>query len=244
MAVRIALQCSESDAHLILSEHNSAAKLLSRPGEAIYNDANGSVEGNHFFQVVWLSDERREAYLKQLRDLAVERKPISEPACRSSSRGTSGGRTRPQPDRSGRCSKLPSWPKLPPIGQAWLGDPVAIKDPTAALFRRQGGNHLLIVGQNAEGALGIMAASLDRPGRAVPAREVRNRPARGPLPLLDGTPEDDPHAETSPRWPERSRATSRSSEAGERPPGSWPNSPRRSRAASSPTPTTAPKSSS
>ena len=51
MAVRIALQCSESDAHLILSESNSAAKLLSRPGEAIYNDANGSVEGNHFFQV-------------------------------------------------------------------------------------------------------------------------------------------------------------------------------------------------
>src|SRR5207253_774321 len=58
MAVRIALQCSESDAHLILSEENSAARLLSRPGEAVYNDANGLVEGNHFFQVVWLADER------------------------------------------------------------------------------------------------------------------------------------------------------------------------------------------
>ncbi|HSG69410.1 MAG TPA: FtsK/SpoIIIE domain-containing protein, partial [Planctomycetaceae bacterium] len=31
MAVRIALQCSESDAHLILSEENSAARLLTRP---------------------------------------------------------------------------------------------------------------------------------------------------------------------------------------------------------------------
>ena len=79
MAVRIALQCSESDAHLILSEQNSAAKLLSRPGEAIYNDANGSVEGNHFFQVVWLSDEKREEYLRKLRDLAIERKPGHEP---------------------------------------------------------------------------------------------------------------------------------------------------------------------
>ncbi len=32
---------SESDAHLILSDDNSAARLLTRPGEAIYNDANG-----------------------------------------------------------------------------------------------------------------------------------------------------------------------------------------------------------
>ena len=63
MAVRIALQCSEADSHLILSEDNSAARLLTRPGEAIYNDANGLVEGNHVFQVVWLGDDRREKYL-------------------------------------------------------------------------------------------------------------------------------------------------------------------------------------
>ena len=56
MAVRIALQCSEADAHLILSKDNAAARLLSRPGEAIYNDANGLVEGNDLFQIVWLSD--------------------------------------------------------------------------------------------------------------------------------------------------------------------------------------------
>ncbi len=42
MGVRIALQCSDADAHLILSEENSAARLLSRPGEAIYNDARRS----------------------------------------------------------------------------------------------------------------------------------------------------------------------------------------------------------
>ncbi len=70
MAVRIALQCSEADAHLILSEDNTAARLLSRPGEAIYNDANGLVEGNNPFQVVWLSDEKREDYLAKVRELA------------------------------------------------------------------------------------------------------------------------------------------------------------------------------
>ena len=70
MAVRIALQCSESDAHLILSEDNTAARLLSRPGEAIYNDANGLFEGNHPFQVVWLSDHLRESYLERVAALA------------------------------------------------------------------------------------------------------------------------------------------------------------------------------
>src|ERR1041385_1269207 len=46
MAVRIALQCSEADSYLIMSEDNSAARLLSRPGEAIYNDSSGMMEGN------------------------------------------------------------------------------------------------------------------------------------------------------------------------------------------------------
>ncbi len=50
MAVRIALQCSESDAVLILSDDNTAARLISRPGEAIYNDAGGLLEGNQPFQ--------------------------------------------------------------------------------------------------------------------------------------------------------------------------------------------------
>ncbi len=73
MAVRIALQCSEADAHLILSEDNTAARLLTRPGEAIYNDANGMMEGNNLFQVVWLSDDKREAYLELMKKMAKDR---------------------------------------------------------------------------------------------------------------------------------------------------------------------------
>jgi DNA segregation ATPase FtsK/SpoIIIE, S-DNA-T family len=46
MAVRIALQCSEIDSQLIFDDGNSAARLLSRPGEAIYNDAGGLLQGN------------------------------------------------------------------------------------------------------------------------------------------------------------------------------------------------------
>ena len=64
MAVRIALQTSEADSQLILGDNNSAARLLSRPGEAIYNDAGGLVEANSPFQVAWLPDEKREKYLE------------------------------------------------------------------------------------------------------------------------------------------------------------------------------------
>jgi DNA segregation ATPase FtsK/SpoIIIE-like protein len=80
MAVRIALQCSESDAHLILSEENTAARLLNRPGEAIYNNANGLFEGNHPFQVVWLPDSQRESYLRQLAEHARSQSVPFSPA--------------------------------------------------------------------------------------------------------------------------------------------------------------------
>src|SRR5207302_10120143 len=70
MAVRIALQTSEADSQLILGDNNSAARLLSRPGEAIYNDMGGLVEGNSPFQVAWLPDERKDRYLDQVRQRA------------------------------------------------------------------------------------------------------------------------------------------------------------------------------
>ncbi len=66
MAVRIAMQCSESDAALILSDDNTAARLISRPGEAIYNDAGGLIEGNHPFQVAWLASDDHKQLLARI----------------------------------------------------------------------------------------------------------------------------------------------------------------------------------
>jgi S-DNA-T family DNA segregation ATPase FtsK/SpoIIIE len=66
MAVRIAMQCSESDAALILSDDNTAARLISRPGEAIYNDAGGLIEGNQPFQVAWLTSKRHRQMLDEI----------------------------------------------------------------------------------------------------------------------------------------------------------------------------------
>ncbi|HEV7222745.1 MAG TPA: FtsK/SpoIIIE domain-containing protein, partial [Pirellulales bacterium] len=70
MGVRIALQCSDADAHLILSEENMAARLLSRPGEAIYNDAGGLPDANHPFQVAYLPDVDKEHYLQRIQDFS------------------------------------------------------------------------------------------------------------------------------------------------------------------------------
>jgi hypothetical protein len=188
MAVRIALQCSESDAHLILSESNPAARLLSRPGEAVYNDANGLPEGNHFFQVVWLSDERREVYLKQLSDLARQRQPVL-----ARTPIIFEGDAPAQLERNMLLAPLlqaPAWPHAARSAQAWFGDAVAIKDPTSALFRRQGASHLLIVGQNDEAAHAIMAASLLGLAAQYPPRESETTRSGARFAILDGTPED------------------------------------------------------
>jgi hypothetical protein len=158
MAVRIALQCSEADGHLILSKENGAARLLSRPGEAIYNDANGRVEGNELFQTVWLSEERREEALLDLRELARARHYVP-PRPQIVFEGTAPAELARNPLLE-RLLREPAWPDNPGVLHAWLGEAVAIKDPTAAVFRRQGGANLLLVGQQSELAANIMTAAL------------------------------------------------------------------------------------
>jgi len=67
MAIRIALASSEADAAAILADDNPSARLLNRPGEAIYNDSGGLIEGNQPFQVAWLSSDVQREHLSQLR---------------------------------------------------------------------------------------------------------------------------------------------------------------------------------
>ncbi len=152
MAVRIALQCSESDAHLILSDDNTAARLLSRPGEAIYNDANGLFEGNHPFQVVWLPDHEREHYLERLSALARARHLTPPPAIVFEGNTTADASKN---ELLRACLQQPQ-PTGLAAPRAWLGAAVAIKDPACAAFRRQGGTNLLIVGQQEQMALGML----------------------------------------------------------------------------------------
>jgi hypothetical protein len=187
MAVRIALQCSESDAHLILSEDNTAARLLGRPGEAIYNDANGLFEGNHPFQVVWISDHQRETYLQRVAELAAERNVATLPSVVFEG-NVAADIAENQALRTLLEQSPPSAVPLAP--RAWLGAAVAIKDPTEAVFRRQGGSNLLVVGQHEEQALGVLASGVISLAAQLPPAAAPN----ASFFILDGTRPESPEA--------------------------------------------------
>jgi hypothetical protein len=200
MAVRIALQCSETDAHLILSHDNSAARLLSRPGEAIYNDANGLIEGNNPFQIVWLDDSRREDYLAQVQQLGRETNALAKGpqivfegnADADLGKNTLLARLLEQPNQAADTSAY----------TAWLGEAIAIKDPTAAVLVRQSGSNLLVVGQNESAAFGIFSSALLSLAAQMTAPLAQNDGA--PLVyVLDGSPEDSPHANLLARMSEK-----------------------------------------
>lgn len=160
MAVRIALQCSEADAHLILSDDNSAARLLSRPGEAIYNDANGLVEGNNPFQVVWLGDDCREQYLTRIHDLIAQHPPKlrESPIVFEGNAPADVSRNH----LLNRClgEAVTAANENRQEQRAWLGEAMAINDLTAAPFRRHHGSNLLLIGQQEEIALGMLATAV------------------------------------------------------------------------------------
>lgn len=156
MAVRIALQCDEADSYLIMDENNAAPRLLSRPGEGIYNDSGGAVEGNSPFQTVWLSDSERDTYLAQVRELAEERQwEGNEPVVFE---GNAPAKIQENQELALCLKRCPEGVPLMPV--AWLGAPNSIKGPTAAAFGLQNGSHLLVLGQNEEMALSLVLCSL------------------------------------------------------------------------------------
>jgi len=166
MAVRIALQCSEADAHLILSRDNTEARLLSRPGEGIYNAMHGMLEGNHLFQVVWLNDNKRDELLRNVRDLSRQRDKYLTPIVFEGAVPadlTKNPLLSPPLEKGGPGGgSLTRW-------SAYLGDAVAIKDPTAAIFRKQSGSNVMILGQQEEIAVGLTVSSLVSLSAAVDA---------------------------------------------------------------------------
>ncbi|SFI17562.1 FtsK/SpoIIIE domain-containing protein [Planctomicrobium piriforme] len=180
VAVRVALQCSEADAHLILSEDNTAARLLTRPGEAIYNDANGMFEGNHPFQIAWITDEQREQALARMQVLLQQRRESFEPAIVFEGNIPSDLTRNPRvAELVGQYATREAAIATPTI---WLGDAVEIAPPTSVTFHRQSGNHLLLVGQDSDAALGVMSAALMTLAASLSPRQEQNS-----LFVLDGS---------------------------------------------------------
>src|SRR5262249_9228621 len=69
-----------------------------------------------------------------------------------------------------------------PVAQArvWLGAPNSIKGPTEAVFQKQSGNNLIVVGQNEEASLSMLGVTLVSLSAQHPRGSVR-------FVLLDGT---------------------------------------------------------
>jgi hypothetical protein len=189
MVIRIALMCNEADAFLIMDQDNPAPRLLSRPGEGIYNDAAGAIEGNSPFQAVWLPEEVRDGYLAKIRERADDKKfpgPFvfegNAPAevrenlllnelLKAGSAGVS-------PARSKLAGETPA---LPARARVWLGAPNSIKGPTEAVFQRQSGSNLLIVGQSEERELTLLVVALVSLAAQYPKGSAR-------FVVLDSTP--------------------------------------------------------
>jgi hypothetical protein len=182
IGIRIALQTSEADSQMILGDGNSAARLLSRPGEAIYNDAGGLVEGNSPFQVAWLPDARRDEFLDQVSaKAALQHSEFPAPIVFE---GNEPADFRKNPALLEHLNA----PKYVPSNAApvtWLGDPVAIKSPTAIAFRRQSGANILIIGQAEESSQAIVALAMVN-------LAAQLSPKSASFYLLDGTPADQP----------------------------------------------------
>ena len=181
MGVRIALQCTESDSYLILSEENAAARLLARPGEAIYNDAGGKVEGNNPFQVCWLDDSVRDENLETVHVLAKKNNGMADVAPFIFEGNVPADLQRCQVLMDSIHETTPR--KTPATLEAWLGDAIAIKDPTTVQFQLHSGSNLLLVGQREETVTAILESLMLALASQAPANDLQFH-------VLDALPAD------------------------------------------------------
>ena len=188
MVIRIALQCNEADAYLIMDQDNPAPRLLSRPGEGIYNDAAGAIEGNSPFQAVWISDRTRDAFLVKIRARADQNGahypgPIVF-------EGNAPADVRENYQLHEALQKRAA--QTPAQSSIWLGAPNSIKGPTEAVFRRQSGSNLLVVGQSEERTTTLLFVSLAALSAQFPKDAAQ-------FVVLDSTPPGFPQRETMDR---------------------------------------------
>ncbi|MCU0794823.1 MAG: AAA family ATPase [Akkermansiaceae bacterium] len=169
MVIRIALQCNEADAYLIMDDDNPAPRLLTRPGEGIYNDNAGAIANNSPFQTVWLDEKERDELLEKVTVLSAERGIKHAPPV------VFEGNAPADLQENALLAELRKNPPThpPEVPRAWLGAPNSIKGPTEARFPRQSGANLLLVGQGEERMKAMMGSILLSLAAQYPADAAR-----------------------------------------------------------------------
>jgi DNA segregation ATPase FtsK/SpoIIIE, S-DNA-T family len=170
MVIRIALQTNEADAYLIMDESNPAPRLLSRPGEGIYNDMAGMVEGNSPFQAVWIDEGERDARLNRVRALTDEQFAGRYPGP-IVFEGNAPADARENPLLAALLGRPAT--NIPDAARVWLGAPNSIKGPTEAVFQKRSGSNLLVVGQREEPVLAMLSLALVALGGQFPKAAAR-----------------------------------------------------------------------
>ncbi len=154
MTVRIALACNEADAYLIMDDSNPAPRLLTRPGEGIYNDRAGAAEANSPFQVVWLGEQERDQLLEHVAALdAKAGSPARE-------RVVFEGNAPAEPENDADLDAILKASATGGKPRFFLGAPNSIKGPTEVTLARQSGNHLLLVGQREDAVDALVLVAL------------------------------------------------------------------------------------
>lgn len=177
MQVRVALQCTDADSRLILAEDNPGARMLGRPGEAIYNTRLGLPKHNRTFQAAYCSGEQREDLLRRLaahhvpgRDFRrqprvyegdapgrLHRDDGFRTALPAAPGARSGGTRTPASTTQG--AEVTPWPLEPRLV---LGEPMGLGASTTLDLRRADGANLLYIGSDraAVGHIVAVTASL------------------------------------------------------------------------------------
>ena len=164
MVIRIALQCNEADAYLIMDDNNPAPAppLPARrghlqrhgrharrqqplPGGLAAGSGAGDVSGEGPGQGRPGGSPKSEGRSPKSRRPTAGRAIRGRLSSRATRRPTCG-RTRCCAASARRRKSL----KPAAAGRIWLGAPNSIKGPTEAAFQRQSGNNLLVVGQREE----------------------------------------------------------------------------------------------
>jgi hypothetical protein len=156
MAIRIALVCTDADSRFILGDDNPEAKLLSRPGEAIYNDSNGLIEGNSRFQSFYLNENLLSDYISKVKQQYKYSQPNGDQIVFEGNQLAHMHSNKELRNEFQRSAKQNQYDHI----KVWFGEPVELKPHTSFTFQRQSRSNLLIIGQNEEYASSLIAATI------------------------------------------------------------------------------------